>query len=88
MQYLGAKPIISASFEGGTIITDWYHEGHQDIKLNIIITTNKDQEGDLIIKAFSRIHTRNIITQANSANEDPKFAEKIRLEILENLECN
>jgi len=50
-------PLISASYSGGTIITDWYSEqnSNESIKISIRFLTNEIRADALDIKVFKKV---------------------------------
>jgi len=58
MEYLGPRHIISSHYEGGSIVTDWYHEGGHDTKVLVHIKGRNLSDKAISVKVWSRLHSK------------------------------
>jgi hypothetical protein len=81
--FLASRPMISANYESGTIISDWHKEGQTESKVIVIIQDNPDLAQALKVIAFKRISTKNVLQNATQhSHEDAKLASRIAEEII------
>lgn len=58
MEYLGPRHIISSHYEGGNIVTDWYHEGGHETKIIVLIKGRTLAANAINVKVWSRVHSK------------------------------
>jgi len=58
MEYLGPRHIVSSHYEGGSIVTDWYHEGGYETKVLVLIKGRSLSDNAISVKVWSRIHSK------------------------------
>lgn len=58
MEYLGPRHIISSHYEGGSIVTDWYHEGGHETKVLVLIKGRTLSANAISVKVWSRVHSK------------------------------
>ena len=81
IDYLSYRDIVSASFEGGDIITDWYQEGGRETKVTVLVKGEEITKNSLIVRAFSR-------TKDHKHHQDIELENKIAEEIIQKLESD
>jgi hypothetical protein len=85
IEYLSDRPIISADFNGGTIITDWYNDDNrQQTKINILILGDDINIDNLKVKAYSRILVKNVMKNDSALSEDRNLEARVADDIIKN----
>ena len=81
---LDSREIISANYESGTILTDWYKEGQTESKITVIIQDHLTGAEGLKVIAFKRISSKNVMQSSkHNAYKDDALANKIANDIIE-----
>ena len=83
IDYLSYRNIVSASFEGGDIITDWYQEDGRETKVTVLVKGEEISKDSLIVRAFSRAKGKN-----HAHHQDTILENKIAEEIIQKLESD
>ena len=75
-------PIVSASYDGGLIVTDWYSSGNSDesVKINISFTSNEVSASSIVVSSFKKICKNGQNCKTVKTEED--FNKKIKDQIL------
>ena len=81
IDYLSYRDIVSASFEGGDIITDWYQEGSRETKVTVLVKGEEITKDSLIVRAFSR-------SKDHKHHQDTELENKIAEEIIKKIESD
>jgi CxxC motif-containing protein len=80
-------PIVSASYDGGLIVTDWYSSGNSDesVKINISFTSNEVSASSIVVSSFKKIckNGQNCKTVKTDENFNKKIKDQILAEVRE-----
>ena len=82
LNILDFMPIVSASYDGGLIVTDWYSSGNSDesVKINISFTSNEVSASSIVVSSFKKICKNGQNCKTVKTEED--FNKKIKDQIL------
>lgn len=82
LNILDFMPIVSASYDGGLIVTDWYSSGNSDesVKINVSFTSNEVSASSIVVKSFKKICKNGLNCKTVKTGED--FNKKIKDQIL------
>lgn len=83
VQTLGDLPILSASYDGGVITTDWYGNQNEKIRINIIFTSGEIKASSFDVKSFKQIC--DIEKNCKTVNGSKKLNQDIKDQILKKL---
>lgn len=74
-------PILSASYDGGLIVTDWYYVGNSDesLKINISFTSNKVALNSVQVKSYKKLCKNGL--NCKTVKADESFNKKIKDQI-------
>ena len=74
-------PILSASYDGGLIVTDWYYVGNSDesLKINVSFTSNKVTLNSVQVKSFKKLCNKG--QNCKTIKADESFNKKIKDQI-------
>jgi len=83
LQTLSDLPILSASYDGGIISTDWYGNQTEQIRVSVLFTSNEISASSFSIKGFKKKCDKNLICSTTSTSD--AFNNKIKNKIVNNL---
>ena len=81
MQTLSSLPILSASYQGGLISTDWYGNSEEQIRLNVSFNSNEIRPTSFQVVSFKKICKSNNNCSVSKGSE--QFNQQIKNKIIE-----
>ena len=81
LEALSELPILSASYSGGVISTDWYGESNKQLRINVIFKSNEIATSSIKITSFVR--ECDLENQCNIKNGSENFNNQIKNKIFQ-----
>ena len=83
LQTLSNLPILSASYDGGVISTDWYGNKEEQIRITVIFNSSEVKVSSFNVKGFKKTCIKNLICTTNSTSDS--FNNEIKSKIIEKI---
>jgi len=83
LQTLSDLPILSASYDGGVISTDWYGNQEEQIRITVLFNSSEVKASSFNVKGFKKTCNKNLTCTTSSTSDS--FNNKIKSKIIEKI---